>query len=87
MTGIEQIAAERDRQVQGEGYDVAHDDTHEHGELAHAALAYLVGNSLPWPWELETFKPAPTNPIRNLAKAGALIAAEIDRLERKGTTK
>jgi hypothetical protein len=34
-----------------------------------------------WPWEEEAFKPAP-EPIRNLVKAGALIAAEIDRLQR-----
>lgn len=39
-----------------------------------------------WPWDAEWFKPAnPRNPkarIRELAKAGALIAAEIDRLQR-----
>jgi len=35
-----------------------------------------------WPWEGE-FKPAPTDRIRELVKAGALLAAEIDRLLRK----
>lgn len=34
-----------------------------------------------WPWEREWWKPS-TDPIKNLAKAGALIAAEIDRLQR-----
>lgn len=32
-----------------------------------------------WPWAREDWKPD-ENPIRNLVKAGALIAAEIDRL-------
>ena len=34
-----------------------------------------------WPWEHESWKPS-DDPIRNLVKAGALIAAEIDRLNR-----
>lgn len=33
-----------------------------------------------WPWSAEWWKPG--DPIRNLEKAGALIAAEIDRLKR-----
>ncbi len=35
-----------------------------------------------WPWGGRWWKPVP-NPIRELTKAGALIAAEIDRLERE----
>jgi len=34
-----------------------------------------------WPWEPQWWKPS-VGSIRNLVKAGALIAAEIDRLER-----
>lgn len=34
-----------------------------------------------WPWDDERWKPA-RNRIRDLTKAGALIAAEIDRLQR-----
>jgi hypothetical protein len=34
-----------------------------------------------WPWGEEWFKPS-DDPVRNLVKAGALIAAEIDRLTR-----
>lgn len=33
-----------------------------------------------WPWEEEAWKPS-SDPVKNLVKAGALIAAEIDRLE------
>lgn len=36
-------------------------------------------NASPWPWSAESWKPSP-DPVRNLVKAGALIAAEIDRL-------
>lgn len=34
-----------------------------------------------WPWAAKWFKPS-DDPIRNLVKAGALIAAEIDRLQK-----
>lgn len=34
-----------------------------------------------WPWHLHWWKPG-TDPVRALTKAGALIAAEIDRLQR-----
>jgi len=33
-----------------------------------------------WPWDKEWWKPSPDDRIRELEKAGALIAAEIDRL-------
>lgn len=36
-----------------------------------------------WPWGDSWWKPS-DYPVRNLAKAGALIAAEIDRLHREG---
>jgi hypothetical protein len=35
---------------------------------------------LGWPWEEESFKP--TTPLKDLIKAGALIAAAIDRLQK-----
>lgn len=43
-------------------------------ELMHDSMMHL------WPWGTQSFKP--TNSIRDLTKAGALIAAEIDRLQR-----
>jgi hypothetical protein len=45
-------------------------------------VQYMV-NRL-WPFYCVQFKPSPDNRIRELEKAGALIAAEIDRLQRKG---
>lgn len=35
-----------------------------------------------WPWDKSWWKPTPDDRIRELIKAGALIAAEIDRLQR-----
>ncbi len=40
----------------------------------------------PWPWDHAWWKPS-DDPIRNLVKAGALIAAEIDRLIRTAKQK
>lgn len=42
----------------------------------------LTGIPPTWPWEDEWYKPTPDNRIKELVKAGALIAAEIDRLNR-----
>lgn len=89
--GVDLIARERLRQVQKEGWDEDHDDTHVDGELARAAACYLVPLRLVkdhppllWPesWDWEWWKPSPDNRIRDLEKAGALVAAEIDRLKR-----
>jgi hypothetical protein len=38
----EELAAERTRQITGEGYGLAHDDQHTDGELAAAAAAYCL---------------------------------------------
>lgn len=96
-TGTQLIAEERHRQQSVEGYTEEHDDTHKKGEMTAAAVCYamdsvgLVNNLLNpppgtlntryWPWEKKWWKPS-EDPRRNLAKAGALIAAEIDRLNR-----
>jgi hypothetical protein len=92
--GARQIAAERRRQVDVEGWTPEHDDEADSAELARAALCYAdeaavqasgrrhVDESRPaWPWDESWWKPS-ADPIRNLVKAGALIAAEIDRLQR-----
>ena len=88
MGGCELIRIERVRQVLEEGYTLMHDDTHTHGELALAGVAYaLSGLGNPamaqslWPWD-DGWKPNESNRIHNLTRAGALIAAEIDRLLR-----
>lgn len=45
-------------------------------------LSGADGEDAPWPWAPEWFKPK--TPVENLERAGALIAAEIDRLQRAG---
>lgn len=95
--GIGLITAERLRQLEKENWTSEHDDSHVEGELAVAASCYIIAgldmadklqpwlskSSLiaDWPWDPEWLKISP-DPIRNLVKAGALIAAEIDRLQR-----
>lgn len=93
MNGAEQITAERRRQVDQEGWSPSHDATHSHGELLRAAIAYLeaaygqgVGREVtsrpPMGWPFGEMWWKPSDATRNLVKAGALIAAEIDRLQR-----
>ena len=85
-TGIELIAQERIRQIEVEGFDSAHDCEHTNGELAGAGACYALyfwsrtDAERLFPWK-DWFKPSETDRIRNLVKAGALIAAEIDRLQ------
>lgn len=95
---VAEIAAERKRQISDEGWTPEHDDAHHHGELAKAAACYATGAnalyrvgenirgngtiSVPlWPWDAEWWKPG-TDRRRQLIKAGALIVAEIERLDR-----
>ena len=89
-TGIERIAAERKRQIEVEGFNAEHDENQTCDELAFAAAAYALtdeffypGDRLQhvWPWSHDWWKPSPDNRIRELEKAGALIAAEIDRIQ------
>lgn len=85
------VVAERERQVTAEGYSPEHDEDHEPGELAAAGICYAwdhasedsdrwrtaPGPPTAWPWEADWWKPK--NPLRDLVRAGALIAAEADR--------
>lgn len=43
MSVIDEIAAERRRQVEAEGWTAEHDDSHNLGELASAAGVYAFG--------------------------------------------
>ncbi|WP_253191753.1 hypothetical protein [Burkholderia cenocepacia] len=84
------VLAERRRQVEQEDWTPAHDDQYRDHELSCAAgcyamytLAYPAGDPPPaWPWAADWWKP--TTHRRNLVKAGALIQAAIERLDRAG---
>ena len=95
--GAELIAQERRRQVLLKRYDPAHDDAHADGSLLIAGLLIacdVAGHSLanvdppdlngPWPDALllHVREKHAGNEIRQLVFAGAMIAAEIDRLNR-----
>lgn len=88
------INEERKRHIIEENWTSEHDDQRMKGELAIAALCYVQGArensptlSTWWPWDPKDFKPfkADTCEVdreRCLVKAGALILAEQDRLNR-----
>ena len=83
---IELIKEERQNQID-QGYSEFHDDRLKNFELAMAADSYIMTVISPdeegdATWMKNKWKPS-DDPIRNLVKAGALIAAEIDRLQRK----
>ena len=105
-TGIELIAAERERQITELGYTAEHDAEHDDEDLAFAAACYAAPVPIflmkleeggdpdraagevkwvePWPidWERDrrTYPLAKDLRLRQLAKAGALVAAEMDKL-------
>lgn len=89
------VLAERQRQITYEGWTPEHDDAYQVGVLADAAACYLLnrhnaqGNARNlldtafrylWPWAASWWKP--TDRRRDLVKAGALIIAEIERIDR-----
>lgn len=83
--GIVAIATAREAQI-AQGYDAAHDDAIEADRLAKAALHILydtVGEFMGTPdWAYAYSLKHRSDRPRMLATAGALIAAEIDRLKR-----
>lgn len=87
------VLAERRRQVETEGWDAWHDDKYTKGELSDAAASYALNAGVGmrslrprfWPWSRDWWKP--TTPRRDLVKAGALILAEIERLDRAEAAK
>ena len=102
---LRDVAAERRRQVEAEGWTPAHDDRHTDGAISLAASGYAmtasdqiqaVANEWDHDSSLEEFVIAPTayepwphdwefkqcTPRQALVNAGALILAEIERLDR-----
>lgn len=88
-SALADIAAERRRQIEVEGWTPEHDDQYGEYVLPCAAgcyamytLAYPAGDPpRPWPWAGDWWKPS-ADPRRNLVKSGALIAAAIERIDR-----
>lgn len=93
--GVSLISTERERQVDLEGFWPNEDLCYKDNELVRAAACYLCTPFLEswitaegknfissgfWPFQETWWKPSPQDRIRELQKAGALIAAEIDRI-------
>lgn len=88
VIALADIAAERVRQVEAEGWTPEHDDKHASGEMAKAAAAYALaphtGSRVEhpdspswWPWSITWWKPKSLH--RNQVRAGALLVAELAR--------
>lgn len=88
--GLKVIFEERLRQLHKEKHYLMDDVLYNtENQLTLAASAYALPQLVKgddsfredlWPWSGDTWKPTPDDRIRELAKAGALIAAEISRL-------
>ena len=83
-TGAELIAEERKRQIEEEKYTELSDKKLMSGQLTLAAVSYCLVNIFDelkakefFPWDYSCFKPK--SQLKNLIRAGALIAAEIDK--------
>ena len=84
------VLVERERQKSDEGWTPDHDDENQPGDMSCAAACYaLTGRNYLhndakllrfWPWSSKWWKP--TDQRRDLVKAGALILAEIERIDR-----
>ncbi|UAC88000.1 hypothetical protein K8B69_18865 [Pseudomonas aeruginosa] len=79
------VQAERRRQVEAEGWTPEHDDLYCAAELPRAAAAYILNGANDeapaiWPFSAKWWKPRDAR--SNYVRAGALILAEIERLDR-----
>lgn len=90
-SAIDLISEERERQI-SKGFNWKHDDEHDCHQLSDAAIVYAAPAPLRyqvmnwWPWDKKWLKEDDSftteGRIRELIKAGALIVAEIERLQR-----
>ncbi|WP_375079859.1 hypothetical protein [Pseudomonas aeruginosa] len=79
------VQAERRRQITAEGWTPDHDDLYCAAELPRAAAAYILNGANDeapaiWPFSAKWWKPRDAR--SNYVRAGALILAEIERLDR-----
>lgn len=79
------VQAERRRQIEAKGWTPEHDDLYCSAELPRAAAAYILNGANDeapaiWPFVAKWWKPRDAR--SNYVRAGALILAEIERLDR-----
>ena len=94
MTPIEEIAKERARQIEVEGYSTANDDNYN-TQLRMAAIGHILkscgyhtdaGSFFPTTWNIESLLKEKSD-RRRLVVAAALLVAEIERMDRMGYIK
>lgn len=101
-TGVKAIAAERERQLQAEGFSRICDQQYREGELARAATAYvqlaamdlqvgsrkhIASQEPPFFWPWAPEWWKPVDARHDLVRAGALIAAQIDMIDSQAVGK
>lgn len=89
MNGVDMITKERNEQLEKHNYTLEYDKQYVSGELIGAALYCIMGDVEDWPkgWYTSHKDKIDCKPIvQKLAIAGALIAAEIDRLNCESTS-
>lgn len=99
---LKEISKERQRQIEKEGYSQSHDDEHGDGSIADAAACYAATSDFlfqpvavseagaritdVWPWHPDSNKKQNHSRKRQLVMAGAMILAELERIERAEST-
>jgi hypothetical protein len=85
------VLAERRRHIEVEGWTPEHDDRHRHDSMSIAAACYALNDTgsrivnAGWLWQWTGWADSwfkPRDKRSNLVRAGALILAEIERLDR-----
>lgn len=92
------VIAERDRQVNVEGWSAEHDDHHVRGKLVAAAVCYVLSQcgrltmgmlvdvvNRIWPFEVKWLAKG-HDKRRSLVIAASLLVAEIERVDRASAT-
>lgn len=83
-SGIELIAQERKEQIEKHGFDIKNDATYGNEELLKGALFCIDQKRFEFPWNWIVWyrsRIIHKSRVDQLKVAGALIAAEIDRLQ------
>ena len=87
-SGCKSIEEERKRQIEVEHYTIEHDKNEFIENLIWAAVTYATGCRRFWPWDIKCYKPGDLTikgVRKDLVRAGALIAAAIDKIDRGET--
>lgn len=84
---LAEVAVERQRQLDVEGWTTSHDDRYAHPELVAAGLSYIDPKNQTrkwppraWPWDREWWKPKGYH--RNFIRGMALLVANLEQRQR-----